>query len=186
MLGKKRVTTFQPRTAGGHPAGRNTAVAAAVQAARVHLHRVACGEWSRWGCVAEVVMELPLAHDVEVVDTPGATPTPASAPTPHAVAATAANSAAGVRSGTQGSFAARAGTETGGTVAGAAGAMGGWLNAHSRAQLVRSLASPALAVLLCVVDGGATAGPSRDLRAALRQSRSLNAMVMTEPYIPER
>ena len=43
------------------------AVAAVVQAVRVHLHRVACGEWSRWGCIAgDVVVEVPFSsprHD---------------------------------------------------------------------------------------------------------------------------
>jgi hypothetical protein len=164
MLGKRRVTTFrtpppQPHTAVGGGDDQNAVatnnMSAVVQAVRVHLHQVACGEWSRWGCIAgDVVVEVPFAHDVEVVDTPGAPTTEASA-----AAASASASAAAAASS-------------------ASASDGGWLNAHSRSHLVRSLGSQTLDVLLCVMDGGA--GPSRELRAALRDSRALDAMVRRE------
>ena len=61
LLGKKRVSTFAV------PGGRDdpTAVAAAMKAARMHIHRVACGAWSRWGCIAgDVVVEVPFRHEL--------------------------------------------------------------------------------------------------------------------------
>ena len=53
----------------------------------------------------------------------------------------------------------------------------GWNNLHSRSHLLRSLSSPALDVLLCVMDGGECGGPSPELRAVLRESRAIDAMV---------
>ena len=50
-----------------------------------------------------------------------------------------------------------------------------WTNHHSRAHLVRALASTPLDALLCVCDGGF--GPSRELRGALRESGCLDRMV---------
>lgn len=50
-----------------------------------------------------------------------------------------------------------------------------WSNAHSRAHLVRALASTPLDALLCVCDGGP--GPSRELRGALRESGCVHRMV---------
>ena len=50
-----------------------------------------------------------------------------------------------------------------------------WTNHHSRAHLVRALASTPLDALLCVCDGGF--GPSRELRGCLRESGCLDRMV---------
>ena len=53
-----------------------------------------------------------------------------------------------------------------------------WRNAHSRAHLVRALASAPLDALVSVCDGGP--GPSRELRGALRESGCLDRMVSDE------
>ena len=50
-----------------------------------------------------------------------------------------------------------------------------WRNAHSRAHLVRALASAPLDALVSVCDGGP--GPSRELRGAMRESGALDTMV---------
>ena len=53
-----------------------------------------------------------------------------------------------------------------------------WRNTHSRAHLVRALASAPLDALVSVCDGGP--GPSRELRGALRESGCLDRMVSDE------
>ena len=50
-----------------------------------------------------------------------------------------------------------------------------WQNAHSRAHLVRALASRPLDALVSVCDG--SFGPSRELRGAMRESGALDTMV---------
>jgi len=50
-----------------------------------------------------------------------------------------------------------------------------WQNAHSRAHLVRTLASHPLDALVSVCDG--SFGPSRELRGAMRESGALDTMV---------
>ena len=50
-----------------------------------------------------------------------------------------------------------------------------WRNAHSRAHLVRALASAPLDALVSVCDG--SFGPSRELRGAMRESGALDGMV---------
>ena len=53
-------------------AGPELALAAACDATRAYLHRVAHGPWSHWGCIqGDVIVELPLPDDFEIVDTPG-------------------------------------------------------------------------------------------------------------------
>ena len=83
-----------------------------------------------------------------MVDTPGAPTTEASD-----AAAEAAAAADAAKANATDAAAAAASADTA-AATGVVGGAAGWLNAHSRSHLVRSLGSQTLDVLLCVMDGG--------------------------------